>query len=133
MSRDNRLLALLRHVASSRKVSARRRLESIDELAAMDCLWFTEPTDRQYTLPPKRALTLIKKYLNQLLKGKAERHRASVADRVRFLKGYQVAGLYRALGDPLAPAPKVEAKPDLGTISGIRAAVDAFIEDRKKS
>jgi hypothetical protein len=103
MSRDNRLLALLRHVASSRKVSARRRLEAIDELAALDCLWFTEPTDRLYAAPSKRAVMLIRKYLNQLLKGKAERHRAAVADRLRFLKGYPVEGLYRAVGDPLHP------------------------------
>jgi hypothetical protein len=130
--RDNQLIAILRRVASGKRVAARRRLEAIDALAALDCVYFTEPTNAEYQKAPARSRTLIYRFLRSLLNGK-EQIRGRVGDRLRFMRGYNVAGLYRAFGDPLTKSEvMVEDKPDLSTVAGIRAAVEALVTKGRK-
>jgi hypothetical protein len=111
MERDNQIIAILRRVASGQRVSARKRLDAIDALAALDSVYFTMPTHEQYKQAPARSRTMIYRLLKSLLNGK-EQIRGKVGDRLRFMRGYNVAGLYRAIGDPLNPnAPTREANP----------------------
>jgi hypothetical protein len=109
---DRATQVLLRKVAGSKRVSALRRLKAVDELAAESCLWFTSPTEVLYTVSSNRSVKLIRSYLNQLLTGKAEAHRAIVVDRLRHIAGETIAGLYRAIGDPMSK-PEVEAVPSV--------------------
>ena len=132
MDRDNQLIAILRRVASGKRVAARRRLEAIDALAALDCVYFTEPTNTEYKQAPARSRTLIYRFLRSLLNGDKEQIRGRVGDRLRFMRGYNVAGLYRAIGDPLTKSEVMEDKPDLSTVAGIRAAVEALVTKGRK-
>jgi len=118
------LVSQLRKVAGSPRVSALRRLRAVDELAAMSCLYFVEPTDRPFVESSKRGRALIKKYLTDLLKGKAQAHRAVTLDRLRMVNGENIPGLFRCIDDPQTPAPApVEPEPDLSTIEGIRVEI----------
>jgi hypothetical protein len=84
----------------------------VDELAAMSCLYFIEPTDRPFVESSKRGRALIKRYLTDLLKSKAQAHRAITLDRLRMVNGENIPGLFRCKDDPMAK-PEIEAKPSV--------------------
>jgi hypothetical protein len=87
----------------------------------MSCLYFIEPTDRPFVESSKRGRALIKKYLTDLLKGKARR--AITIDRLRMVNGENIPGLFRCIDDPKAPAPAPVPETDLTTLSGIRTEI----------
>ncbi|MGB9233893.1 MAG: hypothetical protein WCC04_05730 [Terriglobales bacterium] len=108
--RDNQLTHNLRLIAASTKFPSKRRLSSVDMLAELAGVYFTEPTGRQYVEPAARAKILIVRLLKRLLR--EDRKSAAVLDRLVFIQGQEVQGLFRSKGDPLAKEPNKSADSD---------------------
>ena len=127
MPRDNQLIALWRKIAASSRASSKQRLLAIDRLAATDGLYYLSVEAARSSSAmkvPRLARLLLLRLLKRLAKDDrtSARVRAAAVDRLAFIAGHQVAGLFR--GGHKEPIP---AQPDLSTVAGIRAAVDEVV------
>jgi hypothetical protein len=96
--RDVKLIALWRKVAASARLSGRRRLEAIDNLARVDAVYFTSLEDaKQHATAPKRARMLVGRLLRRLANDEraSAKARDLAVNRLAFIGGHTVSGLYR--------------------------------------
>ena len=125
MERDKSLIRNLRLIAVTKGFSAKRKLAAIDYLAELDGIYFLEPTTKEYTVPPERAKAIVTRLLKRLLK--EDKKSARVLDRLMFIRGEYVFGLYAAIGDPLHPVKEPTTEP-----GGISSAVAEVLKKLRR-